>query len=81
MRTDWIFRQASTTVALAAELVALPPMAVQMIKRSINAVSGALHATVLHADADQWLLATQGDDFAEALAAFREKRPGRFTGN
>ena len=56
-------------------------MAVQMIKRSINAVSGALHAAVLHADADQWLLATQGADFAEALAAFREKRPGRFSGN
>jgi len=68
-------------LALAADYAALPPMAVQMIKRSINAVSGALHAAVLHADADQWLLATQGADFAEALAAFREKRPGRFSGN
>lgn len=68
-------------LALAAEYAALPPLAVQMIKRSINAVSGALHAAVLHADADQWLLATQGADFAEALAAFREKRPGRFSGN
>ncbi|MEI6485709.1 MAG: enoyl-CoA hydratase/isomerase family protein [Sphingomonadales bacterium] len=68
-------------LALAGELAALPPLAVQMIKRSINAVSGALHAAVLHADADQWLLATQGADFAEALAAFREKRPGRFSGN
>lgn len=68
-------------LALAHELAALPPMAVQMIKRSINAVSSALHAAVLHADADQWLLATQGDDFAEALAAFRERRLGRFTGN
>ena len=66
---------------LAADYAALPPLAVQMIKRSINAVSGALHAAVLHADADQWLLATQGADFAEALAAFREKRPGNFTGN
>jgi enoyl-CoA hydratase/carnithine racemase len=68
-------------LSLAADYAALPPMAVQMIKRSINAVSGALHAAVLHADADQWLLATQGADFAEALAAFREKRPGRFSGN
>ena len=68
-------------LALAADYAALPPMAVQMIKRSINAVSGALHAAVLHADADQWLLATQGEDFIEALAAFREKRPGRFSGN
>jgi enoyl-CoA hydratase/carnithine racemase len=68
-------------LALAADYATLPPLAVQMIKRSINAVSGALHAAVLHADADQWLLATQGADFAEALAAFREKRPGNFTGN
>lgn len=68
-------------LALAAELAALPPMAVQMIKRSINAVAHALDAAVLHADADQWLLATQGEDFAEALAAFRQKRPGRFSGN
>ncbi|MCU0890637.1 MAG: enoyl-CoA hydratase/isomerase family protein [Sandarakinorhabdus sp.] len=67
--------------ALAEEFAALPPMAVQMIKRSINAVAHALDAAVLHADADQWLLATQGSDFAEALAAFRERRPGRFTGN
>ncbi len=68
-------------LALAAELAALPPLAVQMIKRSINAVAHALDAAVLHADADQWLLATQGEDFAEAVAAFRERRPGRFTGN
>ncbi|WP_156257034.1 enoyl-CoA hydratase/isomerase family protein [Sandarakinorhabdus oryzae] len=68
-------------LALASEYAALPPLAVQMIKRSINAVSGALHAAVLHADADQWLLATQGADFAEALVAFRDKRPGNFSGN
>ncbi|MBU6166938.1 MAG: enoyl-CoA hydratase/isomerase family protein [Alphaproteobacteria bacterium] len=68
-------------LALAAELAALPPLAVQMIKRSITALAQALDAAVLHADADQWLLATQGDDFAEAVAAFRERRPGRFTGN
>ncbi len=68
-------------LALAAELAALPPLAVQMIKRSINAVAHALDAAVLHADADQWLLATQGADFAEAVVAFRERRPGNFTGN
>lgn len=68
-------------LAMAAEFAALPPMAVQMIKRSINAVAHALDAAVLHADADQWLLATQGEDFAEALAAFRDKRAGRFSGN
>ncbi|WP_164157775.1 enoyl-CoA hydratase/isomerase family protein [Sandarakinorhabdus rubra] len=68
-------------LATAADYAALPPLAVQMIKRSINAVAHALDAAVLHADADQWLLATRGADFAEAVAAFRDKRPGRFTGN
>jgi enoyl-CoA hydratase/carnithine racemase len=68
-------------LTMAAEFAALPPLAVQMIKRSINAVAHALDAAVLHADADQWLLATQGQDFAEALAAFRDKRAGRFSGN
>ena len=68
-------------LALAHELAALPPLAVQMIKRSINAVAHALDAAVLHADADQWLLATQGADFAEAVQAFRERRPGVYTGN
>jgi enoyl-CoA hydratase/carnithine racemase len=68
-------------LALAALFAALPPLAVQMIKRSINAVAHALDAAVLHADADQWLLATQGADFAEAVAAFRDKRPGNFSGN
>lgn len=68
-------------LVLASELAGLPPLAVQMIKRSINAVAHALDGAVLHADADQWLLATQSADFAEALAAFREKRPGQFSGN
>lgn len=68
-------------LAMAQDLAALPPLAVQMIKRSINAVAHALDAAVLHADADQWLLATQSADFAEALSSFRDKRPGRFSGN
>lgn len=66
--------------AEAERYAALPPIAVQMIKRSVNAVAGALSEAIMHADADQWLLATRTDDFREALTAFREKRPGSFTG-
>jgi enoyl-CoA hydratase/carnithine racemase len=51
-----------------------------MIKRSVNALSGALDAAVMHADTDQWLLGMRTDDFAEGIAAFQEKRAGRFTG-
>ncbi|MEM1110837.1 MAG: enoyl-CoA hydratase/isomerase family protein [Pseudomonadota bacterium] len=65
----------------AEEYAALPPIALQMIKRSIDHVSGALDQATMHADVDQWLLSSRSADFAEALAAFMEKRPGSFEGN
>lgn len=67
--------------ALAAQYAALPPVAVQMIKRSANAYAGALDAAIMHADADQWLLATRTPDFREGVAAFFEKRAPRFSGD
>lgn len=66
---------------MAAHYAALPPLAVQMIKRTVNALSDADDGAVLHADHDQFLLASHSEDFAEALAAFRERRPGRFSGH
>jgi enoyl-CoA hydratase/carnithine racemase len=66
--------------ALAQKYAALPPIAVQMIKRSANAYAGALDQAVMHADADQWLLATRTADFREGVASFFEKRPPDFTG-
>ena len=66
---------------LAEELAALPPTAVQMIKQSVNAVSGALDSAVMHMDADQWLLTAQSQDFREGIHAFREKRTPRFSGD
>ncbi len=65
---------------LAAEYAAKPPMMAQMIKRSVNAISGALDQAVMHMDTDQFLLATTTGDHAEAIAAFREKRPPEFGG-
>ena len=65
----------------ARKYAALPPVAVQMIKRSANAWAGALDHAVMHADADQWLLATKTEDFTEAIAAFRTKRTPKFKGN
>jgi enoyl-CoA hydratase/carnithine racemase len=66
---------------LADELAALPPIAVQMIKRSANAYAGALDQAIMHADSDQWLLASRSDDCAEAVSAFFARRPANFTGN
>ncbi|MEM1436270.1 MAG: enoyl-CoA hydratase/isomerase family protein [Pseudomonadota bacterium] len=65
----------------ADEYAALPPVAVQMIKRSINAVTGPLDAAIMHMDADQFLLATATQDSREGRKAFLEKRTPRFTGN
>jgi enoyl-CoA hydratase/carnithine racemase len=65
----------------ADEYAALPPLAVQMIKRSVNHVAGALDRAVMHMDADQWLLASQSEDFREAVAAFFAKRKPVFSGN
>jgi enoyl-CoA hydratase/carnithine racemase len=70
-----------TARAWAEEYASLPPIAVQMIKRSVNQVSGALDRAIMHMDSDQWLLATTSDDFREAVAAFFEKRPPKFTGH
>jgi enoyl-CoA hydratase/carnithine racemase len=67
--------------ALAGQFAGLPPIAVQMIKRSANAWAGALDASIMHADADQWLLATRTADFKEGVTAFFERRPAKFTGD
>jgi enoyl-CoA hydratase/carnithine racemase len=66
---------------MARDYAALPPVAVQMIKRSIDAVSGAFDRAIMHMDADQWLLASMSNDYREAVAAFLEKRPAAFRGD
>ncbi len=64
-----------------AELYASrPPVALQMIKRSVNALVGALDEAVMHMDGDQVMLAQTGRDFREAVTAFLEKRRPEFEG-
>ncbi len=67
--------------AMAEEYAALPPISVQMIKRSINHVAGALDRAVMHMDADQWLLSSLSEDYKEAVSAFFDKRKPTFAGN
>jgi enoyl-CoA hydratase/carnithine racemase len=60
----------STTARAWADRYAnLPPIPVQMIKRSVNAVAGALGPALMHLDADQFLLTQKSSDFSEAVAA------------
>ncbi|MEM9301146.1 MAG: enoyl-CoA hydratase/isomerase family protein [Pseudomonadota bacterium] len=67
-------------LAWAREYASLPPLAVQMIKRSINRYAQPLGEAVMHMDADQWTLATMTEDFRECVDAAREKRAPRPTG-
>ena len=57
-----------------------PPIATQMIKQSINAVSNALDQAIMHMDTDQNILTTLTDDRAEGVQAFFGKREPNFTG-
>jgi enoyl-CoA hydratase/carnithine racemase len=70
----------SVSMELARRYAKQPPIAVQMIKQSINAVSGALDDAVMHMDTDQNLLTASTDDRKEAVSAFFEKRDPEFYG-
>lgn len=66
---------------LAVQVAATPPIPLRMAKRAINASACALDNAVSYMDADQFLLAQGTEDAVEGVAAFFEKRPGRFKGN
>lgn len=57
------------------------PVAAQMIKRSINAISGALDRALMHMDADQNLFTLTTRDQPAAARAYREGVPPEFEGN
>jgi enoyl-CoA hydratase len=71
----------TTAMRWARQYADLPPVAVQMIKRSANQYALALSEATMHMDHDQWVLAARSDDFRESLSAFIEKRPAKTTGH
>ena len=60
---------------------AKPPIPAQMIKRSVNAISSALDAAIMHMDVDQNLLTAMTDDRKAAFEAYMAKQEPVFKGN
>jgi enoyl-CoA hydratase len=67
--------------ALADRYAAQPPIAVQMIKQTINQISGALDQAILHMDADQNLLTGSSQDRALGIQGFLAGTAPTFTGD
>jgi enoyl-CoA hydratase len=66
--------------ALADRIAALPPLAVQGTKRSLNRVLQQRSGEVLDLSFAHEAATLASDDLLEAIAAFEERRPGSFRG-
>ncbi|MBW1710323.1 MAG: enoyl-CoA hydratase/isomerase family protein [Deltaproteobacteria bacterium] len=86
---DWGFldevvkneRLMERALEMAEEYASQPPIAAQMIKRSVNSISSALDQAIMHMDTDQVLLTNSTEDHAEGIQAFFQKRKPNFKGN
>ena len=66
---------------MAAHYVDKPPVAVQMIKQSVNRIVSALDESIMHMDVDQNLFASTLEDRKVAINAYLSKTAAEFTGN
>ena len=68
------------TLKLARRIAAMPPLSVQLIKRAVTQGLSVDMTTAFDLISSHIALARAGHDHPEAIAAFREKRPGRYQG-
>ena len=68
------------TLKLAARIAAMPPLSVQLIKRAVTQGLSVDMTTAFDLISSHIAVARAGHDHPEAIAAFREKRPGRYEG-
>jgi enoyl-CoA hydratase/carnithine racemase len=71
----------AATARLARKLADAPPVAVRTIKRAVYQSARADLRTALDLISSHMAVVTSTQDSAEALAAFREKRPGHYVGH
>jgi enoyl-CoA hydratase len=65
---------------LADRIAGLPPLAVQGTKRSLSRLMSARVYEVLDYSFAQQAITSASEDLLEAIAAFKEKRPGDYSG-
>ena len=68
------------TLKLAARIAAMPPLSVQLIKRVVAQGLNADMTTAFDLISSHIAVARAGEDHPEAIAAFKEKREGKFVG-
>ena len=66
--------------ALADRISALPPLAVQGTKKALNRVMQQRAGDVMDLSFAYEVMTLRSDDLLEAIAAFKERRPGRYRG-